>query len=152
MLCNEWGIIEKVLLCSIWWWTYFKNSEIGVYLFFLFKLFTCCDTACMHARYNPEVKRLSQILYHYWTIPLTPQDLLWHTHDFFFVGGTCMGGGGGHREFVGGAGHVVPPGPRSYAPAHIQSVSHRDSLDHTLILSLVHSFHYSSIHSPTQFF
>ena len=27
------GIIEKVLFCSIWWWTHFKNFEIGIYSF-----------------------------------------------------------------------------------------------------------------------
>ena len=26
-------IIEKVLFCFIWWWTYFKNFEMGVYRF-----------------------------------------------------------------------------------------------------------------------
>ena len=26
--------LKKVLFCSVWWWTYFKNFEIGVYLFF----------------------------------------------------------------------------------------------------------------------
>ena len=35
-------------------------------------------------------------------------------HDFFFVGAP-----GGHREFVG---HVPPPPPRSYAPAHAATV------------------------------
>ena len=33
------GIIEKVLFCSIWRLTYFKNFENGVYHFFKFKLF-----------------------------------------------------------------------------------------------------------------
>ena len=32
--------VSLVLFCSIWWWTYFKNFEIGgVYRFFAFKLF-----------------------------------------------------------------------------------------------------------------
>ena len=33
LLCNKWGIIEKGLFSSIWWWTYFKNFEIGIYRF-----------------------------------------------------------------------------------------------------------------------
>ena len=29
---HKWGI-EKVVFCSIWWWTYFKNFDIGIYRF-----------------------------------------------------------------------------------------------------------------------
>ena len=32
LLCSEWGIIEKVLFCSIWWWT-LKKLEIRIYRF-----------------------------------------------------------------------------------------------------------------------